>query len=150
MVEKNKAPFPQANDFNKIVLLIELDDDIYLSNKEYLMEYLTLGTERQIAYYISACEFLGLINSHKKFTDLCVDIKKSSYDSKILKLSRLIIGLPVFGEVFFMEYLYGVKMKNDDISQLINTIYGIDNIEVCKRRASTVSKWIDWINNNKN
>ena len=54
--EKRKIPFPQANDFNKIYLLLNIEDERKLKDKNFLMNYVNLGTERQIAYYLSACE----------------------------------------------------------------------------------------------
>lgn len=72
-----------------------------------------------------------------------------SRDVKILKLSQLIVSLPVFGETFFSKYLYNIDFDIEQISQLIGLIYKVDNVEVCKRRASTVTKWISWIDENK-
>ncbi len=149
MEEKNIVPFPQANDFNKIVQIIEIDDEKLLKDNEYMKIYLSLGTGRQISYYLSACEFLGLINK-RKFTKLALEMRCLSKDTKILKFSQLIVSTPVFGEVFFSQYLYGEKYNSELIAQLIGLIYKIDNLEVCKRRASTVLKWISWIENNKN
>lgn len=149
MEEKNIVPFPQANDFNKIVQIIEIDDEELLKDNEYMKIYLSLGTGRQISYYLSACEFLGLINK-RKFTKLALEMRCLSKDTKILKFSQLIVSTPVFGEVFFSQYLYGEKYNSELIAQLIGLIYKIDNLEVCKRRASTVLKWISWIENNKN
>lgn len=149
MEEKNIVPFPQANDFNKIVQIIEIEDEELLKDNEYMKIYLSLGTSRQISYYLSACEFLGLINK-RKFTKLALEMRCLSKDTKILKFSQLIVSTPVFGEVFFSQYLYGEKYNSEQIAQLIGLIYKIDNLEVCKRRASTVLKWILWIENNKN
>lgn len=149
MEEKNIVPFPQANDFNKIVQIIEIEDEELLKNNEYMKIYLSLGTGRQISYYLSACEFLGLINK-RKFTNLALEMRCLSKDTKILKLSQLIVSTPVFGEVFFSQYLYDEKYNSEQIAQLIGLIYKVDNLEVCKRRASTVLKWISWIENNKN
>ena len=150
MEQKNKKyPFPQANDFNKILLLLNIDNESLFNDKEYLKIYLDLGTERQISYYLSAFQFLGLIDDEKKFTSYALDIKNQSYDIKILMLCRTIISLPVFGEVFFEKYLFNVDFSTDQIAQLISIIYDIENYEVCKRRTSTVMRWLKWIEENK-
>ena len=148
MEERNNIPFPQANDFNKIVQIIEIDNEELLKDNDYLEKYLNLGTGRQIAYYLSACEFLGLV-SKRKFTAKAIELRELSKDTRILRLSQLIVSAPVFGEVFFSKYYYNEKLDAEQISQLIGIIYKIDNDEVCKRRASTVIKWIDWIEQNK-
>lgn len=144
-----KIPFPQANDFNKIYDLICIEDETKLNDKEFLKEYLSLGTERQISYYLSACEFLGVISHNKKYTDIGNKIRNASFDLRILMLCKVIVSLPVFGEVFFMKYLYDEHYPIEDIAQLISVIYDIDNFEVCKRRASTVNKWLEWVEQQK-
>lgn len=147
--ENKKIPFPQANDFNKIFKLICLEDQSKIKDKSYLMKHLSLGSERQISYYISACEFLGILNHNREYTNIGNKIRNASTDFKILLICERIISLPVFGEIFFLKYLYDEILSKDDISQLISTIYGINNFEVCKRRASTVIKWLKWIEENK-
>lgn len=42
MEEKNKIPFPQANDFNKIVKIIEIENEELLNDNKYLEKYLCL------------------------------------------------------------------------------------------------------------
>ena len=84
MEQKNKKyPFPQANDFNKILLLLNIDNESLFNDKEYLKIYLDLGTERQISYYLSAFQFLGLIDDEKKFTSYscCADTQLLSASS---------------------------------------------------------------------
>lgn len=144
-----RIPFPQANDFNKVYNLICIDDESKLFDKEYLKQYLNLGTERQIAYYLSACEFLGIITRNKKYTELGQKIRNTNSDLRIIMICKLIISLPVFGEVFLLNYLYNEKSTHEDIAQLISVLYGIDNYEVCNRRASTVNKWIEWVIENR-
>lgn len=146
--ENKKIPFPQANDFDKIYELICLEDESKLHNNDFLKQYLNLGTDRQIAYYVSACEFLGIITHAKEFSVLGQNIRNMNYDLRVLTVCKIIISLPVFGETFFMKYLYNEILCQDDIAQLITILYGIDNYEVCKRRASTVTKWLEWIEKN--
>lgn len=148
MEERNNVPFPQANDFEKIIKLLEVNEE-KLKDNAYLKELLNLGTDRQISYYLSACEFLGLIFK-RHFTEVAKELKSVSNDTKVLKLSQLIVSMPVFGEVFFMRYYYNSNLSIDEISQMISILYKIDNYEVCKRRASTVIKWLSWIDYKKN
>lgn len=147
MEEKNNIPFPQANDFKKIIKLLEVDEE-KLKDNSYLKDLLDLGTDRQISYYLSACDFLGLI-SKRSFTAQANNLKYLSNDTKVLKLSQLIVSMPVFGEVFFMRYYFNSNPSIEEISQMISILYKIDNYEVCKRRASTVIKWLSWIEEQK-
>ncbi len=147
--KQNRVPFPQANDFGKILKIIEIDDEDRMSDTNYLLNYLELGTQRQISYYVSAAEFLGIVDKSRSFTSFGNELRNSIYESRVLKLCQRIISLPVFGEIFFMQYLYKEAVDTDYISQMISDIYGIDNVEVCNRRASTVKKWLSWIDSNK-
>lgn len=146
--QDKKIPFPQANDFTKVIKILETDE-LGLTNKEYLMELLDVSTNRQVQYYISACQFLGLLDEDCKFTNDALKIRKSCYDNKILSLSRLIVSTPVFGEVFFKKYIYNEDSSRDEIAQLISDLWSSkDSFAVCYRRASTVKKWLEWIEEN--
>lgn len=149
MVDQDKRnPFPQANDFEKVIKILETDEKI-LCDKEKLQNLIGVGSSRQVQYYLSACQFLGLIDENGKYTELALTIKNSCYENKIFSLSRLIISMPVFGEVFFKKYYYNEESSSDEIAQLISDFWNIDKYSVCKRRASTVKKWLKWIENNK-
>lgn len=146
--QDKKIPFPQANDFTKVIKILETDEQ-ELTNKEYLMKVLEVSTNRQVQYYISACQFLGLLDEDCKFTKDALKIRKSCYDNKILSLSRLIVSTPVFGEVFFKKYIYNEDSSKDEIAQLISDLWNSDDsFAVCYRRASTVKKWLEWIEEN--
>ena len=71
-----KYPFPQANDFNKVIKILETDEQ-FLNNKTYLQDVIDVSTARQVQYYISACQFLGLVDDKYQFTDIAKYIKKS-------------------------------------------------------------------------
>ena len=98
--EDKKIPFPQANDFNKIYNLICMDDESKLIDKEYLKTYLNLGTERQIAYYLSACEFLGVINRSKEYTELGKNIRNTNSDLRIVMICKIIISIIIFIKIY--------------------------------------------------
>lgn len=148
--EKNKRiPFPQANDFNKIIKIVLIDNPDNLSNKSLLMKLLDLGTERQVSYYMSACEFLDIIDSNGSLTDFAKLIREKCFETQILMLANKIISKPVFGEVFLMRYYNCIDFQTEEISQLISDIYNIKNSDVCNRRASTVKSWIKWIEEQK-
>ncbi len=147
--QSKKYPFPQANDFNKVIKILETDEK-FLNDKIYLQEVIDVSTVRQVQYYISACQFLGLIDENNQFSDMAKYIKSSCYENKIMSLSRLIVTAPVFGEVFFKKYIYNEASSQDEIAQLISDLWNSeDSFAVCYRRASTVRRWLDWIDSNK-
>jgi hypothetical protein len=145
--ENKLVPFPQANDFDKIFLLIEIDDEENLKDNVFLTNYLGI-TSRQVNYYLSACEFLDIVEK-RKFTDFGLSLRSMGLDHKIATISSKIVSKPVFGEVFFLYYFYSEKMSIDEIAELITFRYGNSLDKIAPRRASTVNNWIKWINKNK-
>ena len=140
---KSKVPFPQANDVNKLIAIIRVEQDQLFDN-QYLIELLKV-TQRQVNYYLSACSFLGILDRKRHFAELGLSLKSKGQEGLIVALSQIIVSKPVFGEVFFNKLFNGCFLTNEEISELITFNYGVDSIEVADRRASTVKKWIDWI-----
>lgn len=152
--EPEGIPFPQADDFKRVINICEL-----LYEKESLSrEEITYKYDfdiRQTNYYTDACRYLGLIykkrdkkegiiyyltEKGKKF--FLSDIKK-----RRLLFAESILEKRVFNEVFNC-YLrnYELPKKKDIVTIMMNS--GIHNIcaeETYKRRASTVVGWINWI-----
>lgn len=141
--KSNKIPFPQANDVNKIIQIIRMDQRELFENSLLIKQ---LGvTQRQINYYLAACVFLGIIDKKRRFTQFGANLKNKGQEGLIAALSQIIVSKPVFGEVFFNKLFNNVFLTNEEISELISLEYEIDSIEVADRRASTVRKWISWI-----
>ena len=145
--QRKLTPFPQANDLNKIVSILRFEQDNLFSD-DFLIQNLKIS-KRQIHYYISACVFLDYLDDKRVFTKNGKNFKILGNEGSILHLAQRIISSPVFGEVFFNQFLYGEEMKIDDISDLISINFGVVNESVAKRRSSTVKKWISWIFNKK-
>lgn len=66
---------------------------------------------------------------------------------KIVEIARRIISDSIFGYVFFMQRLLGIKLEREDIIDLMKK-HTILTEELYKRRAQTVVKWVEWINLN--
>ncbi len=143
-MEGKKIPFPQANDFEKILTIITTDAESNIKSNELLIQKLKV-TKRQINYYLSACVFLGILNNKREFTTYGVSLRHLNRDGLICALCMKIVSLPVFGDVFFSQYLFKYKFSNEEISELIAAMYDVDNVGVADRRASTVKNWVKWI-----
>lgn len=142
--EENEAPFPQANDFGKILKIIKIEKESLLQDNEYL-EILLNVSKRQVNYYLAACSFLGITNNSREFSNYGLELRNKGYDQLISYISSKIISIPVFGDVFFSRFFYDKELSNDDIAELLTIEYKIQNYSVAKRRASTVNNWINWI-----
>ena len=145
MAENNPIPFPQADDLRKVIVLLNVNDDDKFQDKKALSTLLGDISDRQVQYYISACQYLGLISADKRFTDLG-DMEEAQ---KNAELAVIIISKEIFGMVYFLQKSLGEKYQRDDVIALMREQnLGLNNDEVINRRAQTVMKWVEWINDN--
>lgn len=149
MENKNEFPFPQADDFEKIVQLMNLKDEERLKDKEFLCDLLGGITERQVQYYLSACQYLGFVTSDKKYTERGEAIRALGESQQYIEYAIAIVSKEVFGTVYFTGKMLGSPCSREDvIDYMRDHKVGIDTEEMYKRRAQTVVKWVEWINNN--
>lgn len=149
MEEKSKGvPFPQANDFDKVVRILNIEQEEKLGDKQYISVQLDMLSDRQVQYYISACTYLGLINSNKKFTQIANEIRLLNSSEQTVELARLIVSDKVFGKAYFMQKLLKVKLSTEDVVELMKE-NGVlfDSEAMYLRRAQTVTSWLAWIDN---
>lgn len=150
MVTSNKIPFPQADDMNKILKIINIDVEEKLLDKKVLCIILGDITERQVQYYINAAQYLDIIDFNKKFTAFGQELRKSNQYDLIIKLSQKIISKEIFGIAFFSELVLGTKLTKEDVIGLMRkeNLFGAQSIY--DRRSQTVIKWLYWIKSNTN
>ena len=72
----NSIPFPQANDIQKVITLVQAGDGI-IENKEKAKEVINVGTPRQVSYYLSALQYLKYLGRNKKLTERALKMKNS-------------------------------------------------------------------------
>lgn len=145
MINKN-APFPQANDFNKVLQLLNIEEPENLKDSNYLAIYLGEITERQVSYYLSACDFLGLIDK-REFTKVGLIIRCLSKKKQIAQLAQIIFSDTVFGTIYFTEKLYSMKLDFKDVLEIVKDNVELNSEEMYKRRTQTVVAWVEWFNN---
>lgn len=148
LIDEPKIPFPQADDFNKILKICE---ELYkgVMKKEDLINYFDLN-DRQYNYYISAGEYLGLIEKMKNQSSLSIKgilIFKKDTREQYLSIAELIFEHKPFYDVFTSILKNKSIPANDDIFLILkeNNLYKIDSDVTLRRRASTVKSWINWI-----
>ena len=140
-------PFPQADNFSKIAEIINIKEETLLTDKLYMRKILGDISDRQVSYYLSACEYLELITEDKNFTELALEIRRKNIVEQNIEYCKLIVSKPIFGEVYFTEKVLNTKLSRNDIIDIMKE-KGIDfgSEEVYKRRSTTVKCWIEWIN----
>ena len=139
------APFPQANDINKVIKIINIEHEDNLKDYGYMCMYLGDITSRQVDYYISACTYLNLINPNKEFTSLGGELRELTGLEQSVRLAQIIVSDVVFGEVYFMQKFLGIEMSVEDVAERMKKHVTFDSEAMYLRRASTVCSWLRWI-----
>ena len=142
------APFPQANDFQKVISIINIDDDEKLKDYGYMCIYLGEISPRQVDYYISACIYIGLLDEHKAFTELGQRLHQMGTTDKMAELARYIISDEIFGTVYFRQKLLGFDLETEDVVDIMKEYIVFESEAMYKRRASTVLSWVRWLYKN--
>lgn len=153
-IESCKEPnitFPQADSFERVLDLLSVLFETPLTRDEVTLKY--EFDSRQTNYYISACEYLGLIerknnNDGEREYRLSSDAQKIMtlrHKPKNLALVRKILERPVFHKVFGIAIeACSVPDKNEVCRVMIDSALNINQTTI-DRRSSTVRGWIDWI-----
>ena len=156
--DKTLPPFVQADNFNRVISLLENMYDTTMDDEEIaeLMHfgyYLNNGNPqyRQSQYYYNAGKYLGLFNKKKDnkkvvcyLTELGNEVYRMPYKERQLKLVSLILEHQIFSELF--EYV----LKNKTLPKKDVIMNKMRKLNVCgesqiSRRASSVNSWLYWI-----
>ena len=140
-------PFPQADDFEKIITILNLSNESLLKNSDSLSSILGGISIRQVSYYLSAAMYLGLIvgiGNQKKYTDIGNTLRNYNSSFQRAELISIILCDPVFAKTYVYKKMYGER-DISDVAELIKIYHPECNDSICERRAQTVISWINWI-----
>lgn len=111
--EPTDIPFPQADDFSKVVELLSLVKDNILTRDDIKENY--DFAMRQVNYYTDAARYLGLIQKNNNLRAISFiltlegeSILEYGYKQKILSLIEKILEHKVFNEVFRLTTASGI------------------------------------------
>ena len=138
-----KAPFPQADRFDKVLAMLTQVAATGEVTKETLLLEFDIHP-RQIDYYFNVLRWIGLCTSHGntvKLTEEGRKISAMSHAARIRRLAEIIFAEPIFNHVlqFGAGSVPAHLFKRWRIGG--NTI---------DRRLHTVLKWIEFFTNNPN
>jgi hypothetical protein len=150
-VDEPRITFPQADSFERILDLVSI-----LSGKSLTRDEVTLKYEfdpRQTNYYVTACEYLGLIergnnaNNEREYKLSCTaqEIMKKRYKQKYLSLVQKVLEKPIFHEIFGLTIKSGEIPDKQKIFHIMENSNLSINRTTINRRLSTVRSWIEWI-----
>ncbi len=151
LVPETQVPFPQANDFNKVIELLTL-----LANKDLTKDEITENYQfdkRQTNYYTDAGRYLGLIDKSKVnkneitfcLTEEGKSILGKRHKLKYLFLIQKILEHEPFYKAFELTLSMGDIPSKEQICQAIAKVRSDLNSTTIGRRSSTVKRWIEWI-----
>ena len=138
----NSIPFPQANDINKVIALVQAGDEI-IKDKEKAKEVINVGTPRQVSYYLSALQYLKYLGQNKKLTERALKLQNSKSElvsdiyNQLLEdklFGKAYHDFKVTGEVNIDKVTSDLKKENKRLSE-----------STLRRRASTISSWVEWM-----
>lgn len=148
-----KAPFPQADSFAKVIDLLAI-----LMEEPRSLDDLTTHFEfdqRQSDYYSSALRYLGLAfkkqddagNTLFYLTEDAEQILKLPYREKYTKLAERILEIEPAAEAFIFWHKTGTKASKGQIAEWMKRFKDTANLSdsTITRRAQTLSAWVDWV-----
>ena len=151
-VEKNIS-FPQANDILRIINLIELLSDEQMTKQDITSKY--AFDERQTNYYADAGRYLELIQKERdvngnilfRLTQKGRYIMKLGYKERLLAIATQILEHRVFRETLKLHLQTGEMPDKNTIVAIMkkSSVYNIEKESTFERRASTVTRWVEWI-----
>ncbi len=152
VAESDNIPFPQADNFERVVDLLSLLVEKDLTKDEITENY--QFDVRQTNYYTDAGRYIGLISKYKDsiskeiiyfLTDEGKSILRRRHKRKCLELTRKILEHRVFYEVFNLAANTGeIPDKNEVCKVMQGSNLGINDTTIA-RRSTTVRKWLEWI-----
>lgn len=159
IVREPEVPFPQADDFKKV---LSLCDSLNRSEKEPGYQPLTkVGVAikfgfhmRQSDYYINAAKYLGFIkvvdgkNTPIELTDLGKKIFSAHADEKNKRIVEAILSHEVFNKCFKLYLKQAGYISKKNIVEIMKecSLYNLaKDSSTYGRRASSISAWINWI-----
>lgn len=138
----NFIPFPQANDINKVIALVQAGDDI-IEDKEKAKYVINVGTPRQVSYYLSALQYLKYLGQNKKLTERALKLQNSKSElvsdiyNQLLEdklFGKAYHDFKATGEVNIDKVTSDLKKENKRLSE-----------STLRRRASTIRSWVEWM-----
>lgn len=138
----NFIPFPQANDINKVIALVQAGDDI-IENKEKAKEVIKVGTPRQVSYYLSALQYLKYLGQNKKLTERALRLQNSKTEL-VSDIYNQLLEDKLFGKAYHDFKVTG-KVNIDKVTSDLKKENKRLSESTLRRRASTIRSWVEWM-----
>ncbi|MFH0733131.1 MAG: translation elongation factor [bacterium] len=153
IIPELNIPFPQADSFERVVdlfsLLLESDLTLDEIKSNYAFDV------RQAAYYISALQYLGLVEKINRDGEVYCHLNNTGkrivsmpFKQKYLEIAKCILQHEVFNKVLQAYFSKAAPVTKEEAITIMKScnIYNVDKeSSTVGRRAQTVIRWIEWI-----
>ncbi|REC50441.1 transcriptional regulator [Chryseobacterium piscium] len=155
ITKEPEIPFPQANNFERVINLCEL-----LKQKEFITkEEITSNYDfdaRQTDYYINAGKYLGVLQIGRDpgtnqigcfLTNKGKQIFNINIVDRQKEFVKIIVAHSAFKKTLELYFELGEMPSKNEIIDIMKSsnLYNIDSDSTYFRRASTIIGWINWI-----
>ncbi len=142
-------PFPQADSIERLIdLLRQFKSKGGSLNTDEITD-LQGFSKRQANYYADAGCYLGLIGKPQttiyQLSQVGQKMLAMRQRRRYLELVRLILCHSVFYDAFQIYLNNGTLPDKNTVANLIQGVDGSLSNYTCKRRASTVLRWLGWV-----
>lgn len=143
------VPFPQADNFRRIIDLLGLLFDSDLTGQNITLEY--QFDQRQTQYYTRSAMYLGLIarvsggSPVYALSELGRSILQMPAKRKYLAIIRQILQHEVFYRVAHLYFDDGIRPSKEEVVAIMQNSNLAISATTIPRRAQTVLAWVDWI-----
>ena len=150
---ERKVPFPQADDFERVIDITE-----FVSTEPRSVDDIATNYEfhpRQADYYFSAARYLGLGEivrgsdgaNYRQLTPLGQQIVALPFAAKRKAMARLILEIPSIREIYLLKVQQGVLADITEAERLVSESSKEEGISgsTIYRRAQTVLSWAKWL-----
>lgn len=152
-LERFHAPFPQADNFDRVIDLVE----ILLDKPRELSELTTIYgfVGRQSNYYSDAARYLGLVEKRtgangRKYlyaTPLAISIAKLEFRERHLEYAKLLVSIDSVSKAFLRAAGSNSQLNVTEVREIFNNSTDSQYLSgsTIDRRALTVKSWSNWL-----
>ena len=150
-ISHSGAPFPQADDFDRVIDIVALLIEGPKTKNDLAENY--DFDPRQSDYYLNAARYLGLVESldHSTYvpSELANVIYSKSAQEKNAFLMAILTKVPAVNELNKAWTTDGKKPSIDKAIQILKNLPDTPALadSTIKRRAQTVVSWTSWLRN---
>lgn len=135
---------PQAKDINQLITFACKCNDEYLKDITRIKNDLKLGSERQVAYYLSALQFLNYITQQHTVSQNLLQFN-GNRDFIEKDIFNQLKKKNIFQSLYLKSKDQLTKVSRYEIEEEVSKRYSSLSHSTVVRRASTIRAWLEWM-----